>query len=97
MPQPYALPAELTIYVAAEVRAQWLLWLADTGSGEALAVAADAVAEVDAAGLQLLAALAGSLQAQGRDLHLLDASAALRKGCEALGLSDLLPATEAAQ
>jgi anti-anti-sigma regulatory factor len=90
MPATHALPTELTIYVAADLRLAWLPWLADHGAAEALEVAADAVAEVDAAGLQLLASLAVALQAHGRELCLRDPSPALRKGCENLGMTDLL-------
>ena len=93
MPPDRALPAELTIYVAAELRLQWLPWLDNDGTEEALELAADAVAEVDAAGLQLLASLAVALQARGRELCLRDASAALRKGCEHLGMGHLLSPT----
>jgi anti-anti-sigma regulatory factor len=93
MPGTCALPAELTIYVAAELRLQWLPWLASDSTDETLVVEADAVAEVDAAGLQLLASLAVALQARGRELCLRDASAALRKGCENLGMADLLSPT----
>jgi anti-anti-sigma regulatory factor len=95
MPTRHALPAELTIYVAAELRSHWMPWLADTGH-DALEVAADAVAEVDAAGLQLLASLALALQRQGRELRLTGASATLIKACQELGLDDLLATAEVA-
>lgn len=86
-----ALPPELTIYTAAETRAAWLAALAAPGEGT-LAVQAGAVAEVDAAGVQLLASLARTLEAQQRTLQLVEPSAALVGACERLGLSALLAA-----
>jgi anti-anti-sigma regulatory factor len=83
------LPAELTIYTAGETRSAWLAWLAEHGDGP-LAVDAAPVAEVDAAGVQLIAALSRSLAAQQRELRLLDPSPALRNACERLGLAALL-------
>jgi anti-anti-sigma regulatory factor len=86
-----ALPPELTIYTAAETRTAWLAALAEPGDGP-LAVQAAAVAEVDAAGVQLLASLSRMLAAQQRTLQLVAPSAALRDACERLGLSSLLAA-----
>jgi anti-anti-sigma regulatory factor len=88
-----ALPPEFTIYTAAETRAAWLAALAAPGEG-ALAVQASAVAEVDAAGVQLLASLARTLEAQQRTLQLVEPSAALASACERLGLSALLSSGE---
>jgi len=90
-----ALPAELSIYTAGETRSAWLAWLAEHGDGP-LTLDASAAAEVDAAGVQLLVALSRSLAAQHRELHIVDASAALRKACERLGLAALLAAGAAA-
>jgi len=49
-----------------------------------------AVDQVDAAGLQLLLALARSLQARGTPLRLAGASRVLEEGCAALGLAGWL-------
>ena len=84
-----ALPAELTIYTAAETRQQWLAWLA-AGDAQTLQVDASGVTEVDAAGLQLVVALGRSLGAQQRRLRLACPSPTLRGACERLGLSSLL-------
>ena len=93
------LPAELTIYTAAETRAVWLSWLAaQAGDGGRAAanheavcrVDAAAVDQVDAAGLQLLVSLRHRLAHEDCSLQLLQASTALRSACNALGLSDLL-------
>jgi anti-anti-sigma regulatory factor len=84
------LPAELTIYSVAELRTHWLAWLEamdDAGPGQ---VDASAVAEVDAAGLQLLLSLSGALDRRRRALQLLQPSAALRAACQALGLDSQL-------
>jgi len=86
------LPAELTIYTAAETRAAWLAWCAaEAGQIEAICrVDAAAVDEVDAAGAQLLVALANSLGQQQSALQLCNASRPLRQACEDLGLAGLL-------
>jgi anti-anti-sigma regulatory factor len=89
MSAPLALPAELTIYTAGESRSQWLAWLAADDS-DTLPVDASGVTEVDAAGVQLLVALARALLAQQRCLLLERPSAELRSACERLGLSSLL-------
>jgi anti-anti-sigma regulatory factor len=89
-----ALPAELTIYTAAETRNAWLAALSEPGEG-ALAVHAGAVTEVDGAGVQLLASLSRTLAAQHRPLRLVEPSAAMRSACERLGLASLLDAGDA--
>lgn len=91
------LPAELTIYTAAETRSAWLAWLAgETGMDEPVcAVDASACDEVDAAGLQLLVALAHSLARRQRRLQLLQPSGPLRAACTELGLADLLLVADA--
>lgn len=91
------LPAELTIYVAAELRTTWLAWLDALPADSPEQVLADgqAVTEVDAAGVQCLLALKRSLHRHGRTLHLQQASPALHKACITLGAGSLLaPATE---
>jgi anti-anti-sigma regulatory factor len=94
------LPTELTIYTAAETRSTWLAWLAGLdgllGLDEPVcAVDASACDEVDAAGLQLLVALAHSLARRQRRLQLCRPAAPLRTACVELGLADLLLGTEA--
>jgi anti-anti-sigma regulatory factor len=93
------LPPELTIYTAAETRTAWLNWLADqAGHEEALcAVNASACDEIDAAGAQLLVALAHSLARQQRQLQLQEASTAVRHACRDLGLTGWLAATDDAE
>lgn len=88
---PLALPAELTIYAVAELHPQWLNWLATLdGHADAAHVDATAVDQVDAAGLQLLLSLQRTLDARGCRLQLGEPSAALRQGCESLGLCNWL-------
>ena len=89
------LPAELTIYTAAETRGAWLAWLAGAAAQAAqadpvCAVDASACDEIDAAGTQLLVALAHSLARQQRQLQLCRASGAVRAACTELGLADWL-------
>lgn len=92
------LPAELTIYTAAETRSAWLAQLdaldtldERTNLGAPVcAVDASACDEVDAAGLQLLVALAHSLARRQRRLQLLQPAAPLRAACAELGLAELL-------
>jgi ABC-type transporter Mla MlaB component len=92
--QVLCLPAELTIYTATETRAAWLGWLAGDGSSsghEAVCeVDAASVDEVDAAGVQLLVALAHSLQRQHSRLRLHEPSQPLRQACLDLGVAGLL-------
>ena len=92
--QPHALPAELSIYTATETHAQMLHWVDEAGADGTgpWPLQADAVAQADAAGLQLLLALQHSLQARGRRLLLVQPSAPLRHACSSLGLTGLLNA-----
>jgi hypothetical protein len=65
-----SLPAELTIYTVGELHPQWLAWVEQLGAtardpGDSAPVRADAVDQVDAAGLQLLMALHRSLAGRG--------------------------------
>lgn len=93
-PSALRLPQELTIYTAAETRASWLAWLCGLGAPADLAavcrVDGEDVDEVDAAGVQLLVALAHSLQRQQCSLQLWPASAPLRRACQDLGVAALL-------
>lgn len=96
---PLRLPAELTIYTAAETRSAWLTWLADhaggAGNADALCSAdASGCDEIDAAGVQLLVALAHSLAQQQRRLQLQHASTPVRQACRDLGLAAWLLADE---
>jgi ABC-type transporter Mla MlaB component len=88
------LPPELTIYTVGELAPQCRAWLdahADAAHSS-LRVQAQAVAEVDAAGVQLLLSLANTLQARDRQLQLLEPSATLSAACQALGAASLLGA-----
>lgn len=85
------LPAELSIYTAAELHPQWLAWVSQgaTAHRDALADGAS-VEQVDGAGVQLLIALQRCLAARGCTLHLRAPSRGLRDACAALGLTDWL-------
>jgi ABC-type transporter Mla MlaB component len=89
-----ALPAELTVYTIAEARAVWRRWLADAATeatvGPAFRVGAEAVAEIDAAGVQLLLSLARSLADRNRILELVSPSAPLSAACAGLGVATRL-------
>ena len=93
-----SLPSELTIYAVAALQPAWLAALASaidgTDAGQApqrkVRVAAAAVDEVDAAGLQLLLALSNALALRERQLQLVLPSHALAAACAALGASALL-------
>jgi anti-anti-sigma regulatory factor len=89
-----ALPAEVGIYTAAELRTQWLAQLAQPQEGEHIELDGSAVDQFDAAGAQSLLALAHSLSARGQALHLTRASRTLADGCRMLGLAGLLGAQE---
>lgn len=91
MTQQFSLPAELTIYTVAALKPQWLEHL-DGDARSALRVDAAAVVDLDAAGVQLLLALANALQNRQRRLQLVDPSEALHSACAALGAARLLAA-----
>lgn len=88
MNEHLSLPAELTIYTVNEVAPQLQGWLHHDIS--VLEVQADAVSEIDAAGIQLLVALDKQLHAQDARLTLIEPSASLRSACERLGVTRLL-------
>lgn len=87
----FQLPAELTIYSAADTARALVGWLSGRdGNAPHLHVAADQVLDIDGAGLQLLLALQKTCVARGQALHLIEPSGTLEKACRALGLDDLL-------
>ncbi len=89
-----ALPAELTIYTAAQTREGLLDRLgADDGAADTpFVVDGSAVTEVDGAGVQLLVALSRSLLAQGRRLCIAAPAQTLASACVALGVASLVEA-----
>lgn len=88
----WTLPPELSIYTVAELRDQWLVQLAEAEADQAaVALNGAAVDQVDAAGVQLLIALANTLARQQRGLSLMAPSAPLINACRALGAALLLP------
>ena len=91
-PAALQLPQELTIYAVGELHPQWLAWLAKASAHgrEEAEVDAQAVDQVDAAGLQMLVSLQRSLADRGVCMRLTGLSEPLRLGCEALGLCDWL-------
>jgi anti-anti-sigma regulatory factor len=92
MSHDFTLPAELTIYSAAETRGALLGWLAGHGGEptEPLTLAAHGVEEVDGAGLQLLCALSLSLERKHWAWQLVAPSAAFTTACRSLGLTEWL-------
>lgn len=88
MGERFELPAELNIYSALETRDKLLAWLAESGSKarDYLEVSARDVAEVDASGLQLLAALSNS----EHSWRLVEASAVFAEACRTIGLAQWL-------
>ena len=89
-PATISLPPELTIYTATELHQAWLTALAAPQTDGDWAVDADAVDEVDAAGLQMLVALRHSLAARQQRLVLRQPSGTLERACRLLGCADLL-------
>lgn len=83
------LPAELSIYTAAELHPLWLA-RADRDAGVEALADGTAVVQVDGAGVQLLMTLQHCLAARGRKLRLLTPSRPLREACIALGLDGWL-------
>ncbi len=91
MTEALALPAELTIYTVGEWSNRCLGWIGpeDPPDG-ALRVDACAVAETDAAGVQLLISLANALARRDRRLVLVEPSAPLATAAAQLGAMFLL-------
>jgi anti-anti-sigma regulatory factor len=87
MSPPLALPAELTIYSAGELRRLLLAHVDAHAEDESCRLDGAAVDQVDAAGVQLLVSLARTLTPLGRTLQLCNASPALRAACDSLGLA----------
>lgn len=91
MPDALALPAELTIYTVGEWSARCRGWIHPEGPPDgALRVDASAVTEADAAGVQLLIALANGLARRDQQLLLTGASAPLTRAATQLGAAFLL-------
>ena len=98
MAKPNVLPAEFTIYALSGLRKEWLASLpkpARSKRGAAQppapwALDGAAVAEIDAAAVQLLVSLSQALGARHRKLVLTQPSERLANACEALGLGALL-------
>lgn len=81
-----ALPAELSIYTAADTHALMLRWLDADRDSVVWPVEAGDVVQADAAGVQLLLALDHSLHARGQQLRMQGASEPLQQACQRLGL-----------
>lgn len=88
MSEQFELPAELNIYSALETRDALIAWAAEhaSESSEFLEISAAQVAEVDGAGLQLLA----SLSNMGQSWRLLAPSERFSEACRTLGFGDWL-------
>lgn len=88
------LPAQLTVYAAAELASRWRTWLAQDdragGPSAPLTLQAGQVEEVDGAGLQLLIALSNSLAERGRRLELQEPAPVLVRALGQLGAQALL-------
>jgi anti-anti-sigma regulatory factor len=85
------LPAELTIFTAAETREALLAAVADAARADApLQVDAAEVVDVDGAGVQLLVSLSRLCERDQRAWRLGAPSDALQRACGVLGLSDWL-------
>ena len=83
MTERFSLPAELNIYSALDTRDALLAWVAQQSAKgvDTLELSAADVAEMDGAGLQLLASLSNIEQS----IRLVDASDAFTEACKALG------------
>ena len=93
----FSLPAELTIYTIGGLHAQWLEHLTPPDGEPEDApceVQASEVAEVDAAGVQLLLSLHNTLVRRRRSLYLSQPTPALTRACTALGATVLLASCE---
>jgi len=88
MSEQFELPTELNIYSALETRDALIAWAGEQApkDGECLDISAAQVAEVDGAGLQLLA----SLSNMGKAWRLLEPSERFSEACRTLGFGDWL-------
>lgn len=88
MSDRFELPSELNIYNALESRDALLAWASEqmTKAKGYLEISARDVAEVDGAGLQLLAALSNMEQTW----HLVDASEPFAEACRTMGFGHWL-------
>jgi ABC-type transporter Mla MlaB component len=89
MQPPFALPAALTIYTVGGLYPQCCAWMG-ANTQPALPVQAQAVREVDAAGVQLLLSWCGTLASARRTLLLVEPSDALVAACAMLGVDGLV-------
>jgi anti-anti-sigma regulatory factor len=97
LPNNHALPSELTIFTVSEVAPTCLTWidaLAADPRSDALMLDANAVTEIDGAGVQLLLSLSNTLAQKQRSLCLLNPSQALSLACKSLGAQKLMDPTE---
>lgn len=91
------LPTELTIYTVSEIYQHLMQLVSDrvkstpANEQKVLAIQASAVADIDAAGLQLLISMSRYLSARDVRLVLEEASERLVRACTMLGLTHLLP------
>jgi anti-anti-sigma regulatory factor len=83
-PALLALPEELTIYSVGALHSDWLAWLAV--QRDEVVIDGGAVAQVDAAGVQLLASLLRSIEARELGWRVRGVGAALRDALHTLGL-----------
>jgi len=91
--KPFFVPlhdAAPAVYRLGELRPRWLDETGAAVEDEVFALAAAAMPEVDAAGLETLLSLSHALARRGRRLRLAEASAPLRDACAALGLNQFL-------
>ncbi len=88
MSTPFELPAELNIYTAADTAQSLLRWFTENQNQQnnQLNVTGHAVAEVDAAGLQLLISLHNSCITHALQWQLTQASHTLDAACTRLGI-----------
>ena len=84
----FELPAELNIYTAAETAQAMTQWFTDNRDQQTAALTVDgqAVAEVDAAGLQLIAALHNTCKSHAVQWQLTQPSNTLGAACARLGI-----------
>lgn len=88
-----ALPEELTVYHVGRLREDWLGWLAQAAG--AVRVDGTGVTQVDAAGVQLLAALLRTLDTRQIAWRLQAGDGALRDALQIFGLDGWLTSSNA--
>ena len=86
----YNLPEELTIYTVSEVKPDLIDTIEDVASGTEVFFNCANLAEIDAAGIQLLLAVVKTSLQEDFDLYLADVSSPIKQTLSLVGVKEIL-------